>query len=491
MGGLALGFPVWIRATHWINVLFIGFLIRAGIQILGGYPRLYRDDNCTPGTEWLKLTRHEIPKDRPWTALEQEISISPWIGQPGGNNLGLGRHWHFFAVIFWTLNGLAYVVMLAVTNEWRRLVPTTWSIFPAAWHTFVAYVTLSKPPDSAFRPYDPLQQLAYFGVVFILAPLLILTGAAQSPAVEARYPWYLRLFGGRQRARSLHFLGLVAFVIFIIVHVTLVAYTGFSGNMANIIFGHRHDNPMLAVAIGLALIAAIIVLYGVTSWYSRRSPRTVKRALGAVIYPPMSLLSLRSVSRQEYAPRDISPVFLINGYPPKSPEYEKLRAKEWRDWRLEVRGLVSNPLTLSLADLESMPPRTQITKHQCIQGWCSVASWTGVSVSDLIRRCQPLADARYAVFWSYQQDLSDQPFYETLDLRIAMHPQTILAHTMNGEPLSVAHGAPLRMRVETQLGFKMVKWLKAIEFVADYRSIGAGQGGSREDNMNYEQSVSI
>ncbi len=150
-------FPVWIRATHWINVLFIGFLIRAGIQILGAYPRLYLNDHCTPGTEWIKFTKKEIPASGPWTALQQEEEVTAWIAQPGGNSLGLGRHWHFFAATFWILNGLVYIVLLFVTGDWGRLVPTSWSIFPGAWHTFVTYITLGKPPASAFHPFDPLQ----------------------------------------------------------------------------------------------------------------------------------------------------------------------------------------------------------------------------------------------------------------------------------------------------------------------------------------------
>src|SRR5512142_1292668 len=133
----ASGFPAWIRVTHWLNFLFIGFLIRAGIQILAAYPRLYWNDHCTPGTEWLKLTRQQIPRDRPWISLQQETSISSWLGQPGGNSLGLGRHWHFFAVIFWVLNGLAYVVLLFATGHWRRLVPTSWAIIPQSAHTLL------------------------------------------------------------------------------------------------------------------------------------------------------------------------------------------------------------------------------------------------------------------------------------------------------------------------------------------------------------------
>ena len=97
-------------------MLFIGFLIRAGLQILGAYPRLYWNVHCTPGTEWLKFTKKVMPKDRLWTALDMEEAVPTWLGQPGGNNLGMGRHWHFSAALFWVLNGLVYVILLFATG---------------------------------------------------------------------------------------------------------------------------------------------------------------------------------------------------------------------------------------------------------------------------------------------------------------------------------------------------------------------------------------
>lgn len=487
-----LGFPIWIGVTHWINVLFIGFLIRAGIQILGAYPRLYWNDHTTPGTEWVRFTKQRIPTDRLWTALEQEEKVPVWLGQPGGNNLGLGRHWHFFAVLFWILNGLVYVVLLFATGEWRRLIPTSWTIFPDAWRTFLSYVTFHLPSASVFRPYDPLQQLAYAAVIFLLAPFLILTGAAQSPAVEARFPWYARLFGGRQSARSLHFLGLLAFVAFIIVHTALVVATGFGRNMSDLILGQSQRNQGVAIAIGLSVIAVITLIYGATSWYSRQWPRRVQRLLGVFIGPPMRGLALQSRSRQEYQPDEISPYFILNGYQPETPEYLRLVEQQFADWRLDVSGLVDTPLQLSLAELQALPKQTQITKHHCIQGWSGIAEWGGVPLSAILDRCQPMPTARYLIFHSYQLDTKGHPFfYEALDIRLARHPQTLLAYEMNGESLSVPHGAPLRLRVETLLGFKMVKWLRSIELVEDYRTLGDGMGGSREDNMYYEQAVSI
>jgi len=488
---VTVDFPAWLRAAHWINVLFLGFLIRAGIQILGAYPRLYWNDNSTPGTEWLKFPKRPIPTDRPWTALEQERDVSAWLGQPGGNNLGLGRHWHFSAAMFWVLNGVVYVVLLFATGEWQRLIPTSWSIFPDAWQSVLTYASLHQPATSPGMPYDPLQQLAYAAVVFLLAPFLILTGAAQSPGIEAQFPRYARLFGGRQGARSLHFLGLLAFIAFIIVHTLLVVVTGFSKNMGDIILGQHQTDQAAAVVIGLALIASILAIYAVTSWGSRRRPRTAQHILGRIIRPIMRALAVRTRSRQHYPASSISPQFLVNGEPPDSSEYAHLVADGFTDWRLEVGGLVETPLSLTLADLRRMPAQTQITKHHCIQGWCGIAEWGGVPLGAILDACRPLPAARFLIFRSYQLDLSGQPFYESVDISLARHPQTILADRMNGQPLPVPYGAPLRLRVETELGFKMVKWLRRVDFVADYRDLGAGQGGSREDNMYYEQAAGI
>jgi DMSO/TMAO reductase YedYZ molybdopterin-dependent catalytic subunit/thiosulfate reductase cytochrome b subunit len=486
-----MDFPAWLRAAHWINVFFLGLLIRAGIQILRAYPRLYWNEHSTPGTEWLKFVSRPIPTDRPWTALEQERDVSPWLGQPGGNNLGLGRHWHFSAAMFWVVNGGVYVVLLLATGEWQRLIPTSWSIFPDAWQALVTYLSLQQPPASATSPYDPLQQLAYAAVVFLLAPFLILTGMAQSPGVEAQIPWFARLFGGRQGARSLHFLGLVAFMLFTVIHTVMVVVTGFSKNMGDIIFGQHDTDAGMAVAIGLILIGGILAIYALTSWGSRRWPRTAQHVLGRLIRPWMRALAVRTRSRQGYPASSISPQLLVNGAPPDTSEYESLAGDAFIDWRLEVDGLVETPLILTVADLGKMPQQTQITKHHCIQGWSGIAEWSGVPLGAILDACRPLPDARFLIFHSYQIDPSGRPFYESVDIGLARHPQTILASRMNGEALSIPHGAPLRLRVETELGFKMVKWLRRIEFVAGYRDLGDGQGGSREDTMFYEQAVGI
>jgi DMSO/TMAO reductase YedYZ molybdopterin-dependent catalytic subunit len=158
-------------------------------------------------------------------------------------------------------------------------------------------------------------------------------------------------------------------------------------------------------------------------------------------------------------------------------------------------------LSLSLTELRALPKQTQITRHNCIQGWTGIAQWGGVPVSEILRLCQPLPEARYLVFHSLQrgrqavrpelQEAHAVHYYEVLDLELARHPQTILAYEMNGQPLPPEHGAPLRLRVETLLGYKMVKYLQAIELVADFRNVGLGQGGFREDFQFYGRGAEI
>lgn len=496
-----LGFPLWLRLSHFINLLFIGLLIRSGIQILGAHPRLYWNTSCKPGTEWLNFTRKKIPQNQLWTSMDEEVPVTPWLALPGRDNLGLGRHWHFFSVIFWVLNGLIYVILLFATGEWSRLLPTSWSIFPRAWDTFITYATLHIPPASDFRPYDPLQQLTYAAVVFLLGPFLLLTGAAMSPAIEASFPWYPRIFGGRQAARSLHFLGMLAFVIFTIMHTILVLIVHFQNNIRVIVLGDERGSLTLAVTTAVIALIGVAAIYIWTVWYSLRHRRKIQHALGAVVDPTRGLLLQRLPSKQHYQASDITPYFWVNGRPPETEEFKRLARNNFVDWRLEVSGLVVNPLHLSLDDLRNLPRQSQTTMHNCIQGWTGIAEWAGVPLNEILRLCGVLPEAKYLVFTSYQlgkesyphgpEESLHRPFYEVLNMEQASHPQTILAYEMNGKPLPLEHGAPLRLRVETELGFKMVKYLRSIELVADYSKIGEGQGGFREDFQFYSGGAEI
>lgn len=498
----SLGFPLWLRLSHYVNLLFIGLLIRSGIEILGAHPRLYWNDGCMPGTEWIKFTKKKVPtgNDVIYTARDDEIAITPFLALPGNKNLGLGRHWHGVSNSLWLLNGIIYVVLLFTTGEWARLIPTSWSIFPQAWQSLLTYLSLHIPPLSAFHPYDPLQQLAYAFVIFLLGPFMLLTGAAMSPAIAASFPWYIKLFGGRQVARSLHFLGMAAFAVFTVLHTLLVLVVHFHENITNIVLGGPNESFGLAVAIAIIALLLVLGIYIWTTWYSLRHKRRMQVALDTFEAPIRTIALHNMASAQHYKASDISPYFWINGAPPKSaesPEFLEMANNNFRDWHLEVKGLVKHPLCLSLEEIRALPGQVQITKHNCVQGWSGVGKWKGVPLTDILDRCEPLSEARYVKCTSYGLDQFTydgkprQPFYEVIDMLLAMHPQTILAYEFNDEPLPLPHGAPLRLRVETQLGYKMVKYLRSIELIADYRSIGEGQGGSREDTMFYGRGAEI
>lgn len=486
------GFPGWLRATHYVNFMLLILLIRSGLQILMDHPRLYWNLHCTPGTEWLRLTPVVVPRDRVWTAKEDARYLSPWIGLPGRRHtVGMARHWHFLSVLFWVVNGIVFVVVLLSGNQWKRLVPTSWKIVPDAWDIFVWYATFHMPQEpNGFYHYNALQQLAYFSTVFVLAPLAILSGPSMSPALTNRFHWYSKLPGNRQIGRSLHFLVMLAFLVFLVIHVALVVITGVARNMNHIVLGTDNTRP-LGWILGLVGIAVVVGVNLLAYWLAWKRPRAVQHTAKAVVTPVMSLLLDRAAPTAEFAPADISPYFWANGKVPTSEEWKRLAAHEFRDYRLKVFGEVENPLELSLAELRAMPRKTQTTLHHCIQGWSGIAQWGGVPLADIIERARPKREARAVVFYSFGEGLEGGEFYDSLPLRNACQPLTLLAYEMNSAPLGVLHGAPLRLRVENQLGFKMVKWIRAIEFVESTQRIGKGEGGYNEDQEYFGELANI
>jgi DMSO/TMAO reductase YedYZ molybdopterin-dependent catalytic subunit/thiosulfate reductase cytochrome b subunit len=489
---LPYGFPAWLCATHYVNFLFLILLVRSGLQILMDHPRLYWNAHCTPGTEWIRFTPIEVPRDRVWTAKQDSRYLSPWIGLPGDRHtIGMARHWHFFSVLFWVTNGIAYIVLLLTNPHCKRLVPTSWQIVPQAWAYWVHYVTLHFPPEpNGFYQYNALQQLAYFSVVFVLAPLAILTGPSMSPALTNRFKWYPKLPGNRQIGRSLHFLLMCAFVAFLVVHVALVVASGLVRNMNHIVLG-RDDLSPAGLYFGLLGVAVVLVVNAGANWVAWRYPRLVQHIAKAIVTPVMAFLLNRAAPRAEFRREDISPYFWANGKVPTCDEWKSLAASSFQEYRLSVYGLVENPVELSLEDLRAQTRQTQITLHHCIQGWSGIAEWGGLPLADLIQRVQPKAEAQAVVFYSFGEGLKGGEFYDSLSMENALHPQTLLAYEMNYEPLGELHGAPLRLRVENQLGFKMVKWIRAIEFVASPRSIGQGEGGYNEDHEYFGELANI
>jgi DMSO/TMAO reductase YedYZ molybdopterin-dependent catalytic subunit len=189
---------------------------------------------------------------------------------------------------------------------------------------------------------------------------------------------------------------------------------------------------------------------------------------------------------KEFSAAQLSRVFRPNGsVMPAGTAYQNLLDSDFADWRLAVEGLVRRPLLLSLNQVRAMPARTQITRHDCVEGWSAIGQWTGVQLARVLALAGPLPQARYVVF-RCADDLGGTGdarglYYESIDFFDALHPQTILAYALNGQPLPVAHGAPLRLRVERQLGYKQAKYVMRIQLVDRLDQIGRGKGGFWED----------
>ncbi|MDR3509494.1 MAG: molybdopterin-dependent oxidoreductase [Caulobacteraceae bacterium] len=197
------------------------------------------------------------------------------------------------------------------------------------------------------------------------------------------------------------------------------------------------------------------------------------------------LLSSQPLAR-EFKPTDISAKFKANGtLYPAGDDYQAMVENSFADWTLQIGGLVARPYRLTLDQLRALPARSQITRHDCVEGWSAIGGWSGPQLGPLLKRAGLAPQARYIVFHC-ADDLAGSNdgsglYYESIDLFDAFHPQTILAHSMNGSPLEVAHGAPIRLRVERQLGYKQAKYVMRIEAVDRLDHLGGGKGGFWED----------
>jgi DMSO/TMAO reductase YedYZ molybdopterin-dependent catalytic subunit len=197
------------------------------------------------------------------------------------------------------------------------------------------------------------------------------------------------------------------------------------------------------------------------------------------------LIVPRKAMAQEFTETDLSPQFRSNGTSmPDNPKYMALAAEGFTHYRLVVGGLVERPMTFSLADIRKFPSRTQITRHDCVEGWSAIGMWKGARLSALLEAVHLKPNARYIVFHCADpmEEDGSSPYYESIDLEDAFHPQTILAYELNGKPLPIPNGAPLRLRLERQLGYKMAKYVMRLEIVEDFSRIARGKGGYWEDH---------
>jgi DMSO/TMAO reductase YedYZ molybdopterin-dependent catalytic subunit len=237
-----------------------------------------------------------------------------------------------------------------------------------------------------------------------------------------------------------------------------------------------------ALAASSALLLSGCDRLSQSAWFTRILDSAEKLTLGT-----QRLLQSRKAMAQEFTEADLSPGFRSNGtHNPDNPVYQSLAAGHFVDYQLQVGGLVAQPRVYSLGELKAMPSRTQITRHDCVEGWSAIGKWKGVQLSRVLEQVKPYPSARYVVFHCADpMDELGTPYYESIDMDDAWHMQTLLAYELNDEPLPIKNGAPIRVRVERQLGYKMAKYIMQIELVERLDDIAGGRGGYWED-QGYE-----
>ncbi len=250
----------------------------------------------------------------------------------------------------------------------------------------------------------------------------------------------------------------------------------------------RAPNRRTALRAALASVGAVS-LAGCDQLSQNESFVSVLKSAQNLSHSAHGVVAGRKALAQEFSQADVAAHFKGNGtLVPADADYHALMQGGFKDWKLEVAGLVENPASFSLAELHAMPSRTQITRHDCVEGWSSIGKWKGVQLSHVLELVKPLASAKYVVFRCADSmdgpslDGHDSKYYESVDLDDAYHTQTVLAYELNDQPLPVNNGAPLRVRIERQLGYKHAKYLMRIELVESFTAIRVGKGGYWEDN---------
>jgi len=257
------------------------------------------------------------------------------VGLPGlRHSIGLARWWHLSVDALWLLNGVIFYVLLFATGRWERLIPTSWDVFPNALSTLVQYLSLNWPAEHGWVAYNGLQLIAYFTTVFLPAPLALITGLGMSPALSTRFKAISRVFS-IQTARSLHFLVLVWFLVFIVIHVALVFTTGVLVNL-NHIYAGRTDDSWVGFWLFAASMVVVIAGWVAATSFTIRHPRVVQRVGQAIIGPVQHLFEHVDPKPGKYSERDMSPYFWHNGVYPESDEYKALFDGNFADYRLRI-----------------------------------------------------------------------------------------------------------------------------------------------------------
>jgi len=470
LSGVAPGAPrhsPLVRITHWISALSFAVLVLSGIAILLAHPRLYWGEAGAVGGPSL------IDLPLPFVL---DVPIR-----------GPGRYLHFLAAWIAVATGLVYVAAGLLARHFRRhLLPAPAELTPGAIRAVVARHLRREPPsEEEFASYNVLQRLSYSVVVFALFPLMIWTGLAMSPGATSVFPFLASALGGQQSARTLHFFGAAALVLFLVVHVAMVALTGFRRRMRAMLAERGFGGPGSVASAGFPrrtlIKAGLGALAGAGAFGAAfrvadrcglipANRRGVYGVSETLTYAGQKLLLKLPSMAREFDRSQISRVIPVNGKAPQSEPYQSLLAGGFADWRLEIDGMVSRPGSLSLAELKGLPSRSQITHQACEEGWSFIAEWTGVPLSAVLERVGIHPDARWIFFFSFDG------WWDSIDMDDALHPQTLLAYGMNGASIPLDHGAPLRLKVARQLGYKSLKFLTRMTVTDTAQGIGDGLG---------------
>lgn len=282
--GTPQGFPWWLRWQHFINLLFLIPIIRSGLQIWAGRPRLYWRRSAAPGRDWLRIQKR-MPVQGPWSTRDDAVSLPGWIGLPGQRrSTTLARAWHLGVDMLWLVNGVVFYVLLFSTGQWRRIVPTTIDVFPNALSALIQYLSLDFPVHNSWMAYNGLQMLAYFVTVFIAAPLAIVTGLMQAPGIARRLRTMKSALLNVEVVRSVHMIVLGWFLTFTIVHVALVFATGAVRNLNHITIGRDDGSWIGLIMFGVGL-GALAVLWVAATPLTLLKPTVVRRIGNAILGP--------------------------------------------------------------------------------------------------------------------------------------------------------------------------------------------------------------
>ncbi len=467
-----------VRVTHWITTLSFLALLVTGVEILISHPRFYWGEAGNALTP--PLFKLPIPASR--------ATVPTGYGYVLPDQNGWSRYLHFQSAWVAVLTGLLYVGFGLFSGHFRQnLLPARDGLSQRGiWMEIARHLRFRRPGEEEAWSYNVLQRLTYLLVVFVLFPLVIWTGLAMSPAIASGGP------GGGHRFRRpavrandtllrLHIPGAFPFG---------PHRDGRSGRVPQPDAGDDHRPPrrawradmkMLsrrrlitaglagtAGASGLAVAARLAQRYGLV-------PPDGGGLFGpgeTLTYATQRLLTRHSLAR-EFRPDQISKPPFPNHVDPLGEAFSRLQQGAFTGWRLAVDGMVARPASFSLAEIKSFPRRSQVTHLACEEGWSYIAEWTGVPLSHILDLVGTLPQARYVVYRSFQSD-----WWESIDMDDALHPQTLVTHSMNGGDLPVAFGGPLRLRVPRQLGYKSLKYITRLTITDSLKRLGKGLGSA-------------